>query len=525
MLLENTNFIEDKFDYSCGEYVDAMISSWYKKGYEMMFAGASNIVVGNEKDWFLKNCIDQREWKARTSLERYHGVKSILMKKNDIPNLVQFVLKEIEEHNPVSLEVDMNYISCIDAIDKSIDSMNVVVVIGIDSNLQRIYFRIIHGRDKYRDVQSMSFEEMNACVIAVRKYSNEKKELEEFNLNEFLITKAKEFEIINVCGKLVQFSELLEHEIKFENIFGDKENLQLRDIPLVFNAAALYRSRALFSFCLEFLSKRYNKPILKTIANDFMVAAGKYYNIRGVVLKCHYSHKLTRTNLDNIIKYIQLIADIEQNAISKMKIGDSVSDLGYVMGGKRQTINANANNYYVDLQRYFNNKCFSHKVTHEADANFDGIGGYFIDTDYPYDQTISVNDTTSFKIGPYNDSADNIICIGQRIDLRAGRYKKMMIMACSCHGSFKDYVKLVYSYKENERLLIVSSSFWYPKAHFSETIAWQGEYAMYLEDSYYIEQRKLNIYSSYYSISDEDKLEAIILPDCPDIHIFGLSFC
>ena len=38
-----------------------------------------------------------------------------------------------------------------------------------------------------------------------------------------------------------------------------------------------------------------------------------------------------------------------------------------------------------------------------------------------------------------------------------------------------------------------------------------------------MEKRKLNIYAQKYALEGSEKIVKIILPDCPDIHIFAIT--
>jgi len=522
MLIKHTFFIDDKFDFVCDEYANAVIASWYGKGYDMMFAEAMNVECGDGRDWLLKERIKDNKWNMYNCVKKYHGMAvSDELKASGI-DLIGVISEEISKGNPIMISVNMKRISCIEYIDKKDNPYNVAIVVGISGETEEVFFKVIHGRDKYINVLSMSFGELRKSVKSIRKFADIGSEISQFDLNVYFEDVTRNIIRSGIHEKIEEFADYFEKDVEYNQIFKKAKEKKLRDVPLVNNVAVLYRSRALFSFCLTYLAQVYHSLKLQNLADEMMVSAGKFYNIRGYILKCFYSKEISDKYKDKISAYLHKIVKIEKSVIDSMK-NFSKEDFNNDSLGLKEIPEGEHVISYVDIAPFFNNQAFESKITHQTTANFDGMGGYFIDSNYPYGQLLKVGGGLKFQIAKRENEFDNISCLEQRISVKEGRYHYIMILASSCHGSFKDYFKLVYENEEEESVLVFSSSFWYPKAHFSEVTAWSGDYAMLINGEFYLEQRKLNIYANRYSIDCNKILKAIVLPDCPDMHVFAIS--
>lgn len=522
MLLKNTYLIEDKFDFKCEEYVNALIASWYGKGYDMMFANTIELDIGQDADCLINACIDNDEWAINECLTKYHGVlcQDVLSKYDHDESIIEQVISAISKGNPLALYVNTENILSIDEEDK-IDPINVIIITGFDEEEKQIYFRVMHGRDKYVDMITMSYAELIESALYVRKFDNISSEMSGFILDEFIRETADKLKHNKIPQKLKAFNEYFNREADYQEIFKGISESQLKTVPLIYNMALLYRSRALYSFSLSYLAKLYELPDLLELADYCTVLAGKYYNVRGLALKAFYKSNLTPTIKENIIKFIGVISKMEETALEKLNnISFQVMEEHTFYNNKNS---APKQFYFLSISKSFNNKGLNSDRINSEQADFDGIGGFFVDEYYPYGQIINLNKEMKFKISSKQPKFDNISCVKQKIIPEQRKYSSIMLMASACHGSFKDYIKLTYADGEAEELLIFCSSFWYPKAHFGESDAWAGEYVMYINESYYIEQRHLNIYANEYRINQTKELVSIELPDCPDMHIFAIT--
>lgn len=530
MFIDKTFLIDDKFDFMCNEYTNALVATWAGRDYDMMFAEALLIDWDAEADFLLKKKIDYHEWKMYKCLERYHGIRvSSQISRTELMKyggLITFIAKELKNNYPVWACFIMNGLACFSEEDKKWENgLNYAMLVGMDEVTEQLYFRVIHFHDKYPEVLTMSFREAQRSIYTVRQYKYVHRQQAGINIDYLLAETTAHFSNKQITKKLESFLDYFEKEADYDMIFGGVEQNGLKNQPLIYNLSILYRSRVLFSFCLSYLAVLNKHIALQEIADEMAVNGGKFYNIRGIILKTNFYGTITRQDKLKISDYFRRIIDSEKQLLELMKRPETLA-CRHKKARPTDQMSVDYFNtpfYFIDLKKYFNNLAFSDIISKDSPANFDGIGGYFLNDKYPYGKLLSV-DTMRFLLAVKNIEQDNISCQKQKITLAGGYYKRMMILASSCHGSFKDYFTFVYEDGEPEKVLMASSSFWYPKAHFAETIAWQGPYVMLLNGSYHLESRELNIYAKDYLITDERRLVAIVLPDCPDIHIFALSF-
>ncbi|MDR2888782.1 MAG: hypothetical protein LBV33_02955 [Lachnospiraceae bacterium] len=533
MLITNTFLIDDKFDFMCDEYSNALVASWLGQDYDMMFAESLLVNWDDEEDFLLERVIDD-DWNMYECLERYHGIKvgdqTGISRLKSTGGIIAFIRQEIARNYPVWICFNMKEVACFSEVDRRWESgMNVAIIVGIDGERadqeQFVYFRPIHFHDKYTQILSMSLEEAQASIVSVRKYEHTTVFMSHkptnLDLGNFLRKVAEQFEDRKIHNKLERFTNHFIKAVDYESIFHRVEQRGLKHLPLIYNLSVLYRSRVLFSFCLSYLAVLKGSSVVQDFADEMAVNGGRFYTIRGMILKIFFYKELSINDNERIIGYLNKVIAAEKDLMERLKRFEGQ--------GKPSLINPICNSmgeeepiYHAELTPYFNNKALSDVLSKDSSANFDGIGGYFLGEQYPYGKMI-ISGRMSFLIADKESANDNISCREQAIAVKPGNYGSLMILASSCHGSFKDYLTLVYENQESEQLLMVSSSFWYPKAHFSEATAWQGRYAMLINDDYYIEQRKLSIYAKEYPLDRSGKLVEIILPDCPDIHVFALS--
>ncbi len=315
------------------------------------------------------------------------------------------------------------------------------------------------------------------------------------------------------------------YNLDYDKVIGKYNDLNINDVPLIFNSAILYRSRAFFSFVLSYIGNKFNDKVMLELADQLMISASKFYSIRSLLLKCYFLQNMSESHKQRVSEFLLKIVEIEANVLECLK----KNQVTYMMeadekGNKDVTVLENSNYYKIELDKYYNNKAFGESLQNSSGADFDSMGGFFIGREYPYGGTLCLNDIYNFNISKKGKMYDNISCCGQEIEIEPGVHPCIAIMASVSHGNFKDYMTVVYESGKQEQVLLACSSCWYPKAHFNEEIIWQGEYvAKANREDYYMEKRKLNIYAQKYTIGSGEKIVKIILLDCPDIHIFAIT--
>lgn len=174
--------------------------------------------------------------------------------------------------------------------------------------------------------------------------------------------------------------------------------------------------------------------------------------------------------------------------------------------------------FFVELEMYLNNKGIFETLESEANIAGGGESFYF----EKIMQSLEVN-RFKFKLSYLSSHMDNVSCMGQKIILPRDCYKNIMFAGCAEWGSYKDNLIVHYTDGSSEEILI-SFTDWVSEPTYDETILLEGRM---MENSNGV--RKINLifttrlFGQEYKISDNKLLDHIILPYCPNIHIFAIS--
>lgn len=117
---------------------------------------------------------------------------------------------------------------------------------------------------------------------------------------------------------------------------------------------------------------------------------------------------------------------------------------------------------------------------------------------------------------------DNIACSGETITAPEGRYVRIMVLGCGDEGSFSE--KMVVNYQDGtvEEIYLEFSCWWLP-TDYNETIACTGKLTSRLTGKVHITTHFARLYAQSYPLRYQDRIKSITLPDCPNLHIFGIS--
>lgn len=175
----------------------------------------------------------------------------------------------------------------------------------------------------------------------------------------------------------------------------------------------------------------------------------------------------------------------------------------------------------IDLEAFYNNRAFEYEDINSFDADISGNGIFFYDS--VARKLPLINNTIPFcaNILNQNKGFDNISCTGQEIVIPAGKYTKMVILACSEYGSYKEVIKLCKNHEVVQEADFHVSDFYAPPIY-NEKVFYSGD--TYQRGNGKVE--KLDFASrifSYMILMDNNEIDSIILPNRRNIHIFSCT--
>ena len=277
--------------------------------------------------------------------------------------------------------------------------------------------------------------------------------------------------------------------------------------------------------------------------NNFSEICRYYHNAYSLLVKFSYSKNLQ--NIDKAINALNIAFETEERLLEYILNNfDFIKDqsilnisciknvqseheskksctLASNKDSKLKQRNITENQFYIDLSEYFNNIGFGvtdRKLINKAD--FTGTGQFFIPEKFPWHKIYHVGNM-SFKLAHIGENnADNISCMGQNILISNGLFSKLFILGCCEYGFFEGTFKIIYSNGDTVDLYVYFSDWTFAPSN-GEYIAWEGFKS---ENQNFDYSGKVKIFAREYDIlQNQQEISSIVLPDCPNMHIFAIT--
>jgi hypothetical protein len=173
--------------------------------------------------------------------------------------------------------------------------------------------------------------------------------------------------------------------------------------------------------------------------------------------------------------------------------------------------------FHVDLSEHLNNKAISPALNSgKADLTGGALSYYFSDIS----KIKEVFESSPFFIELQDSKNDNISCLGQSVKLSNENYSILMIAGCSEWGNFEDNILIKYQDDSVDELTLGFTD-WVAEPIYNERILAEGKM---LENGVDISPLyTARIFYHIFQINKEKALKNIVLPDCPNMHIFSIS--
>ncbi len=299
---------------------------------------------------------------------------------------------------------------------------------------------------------------------------------------------------------------------------------------LLHNILSVCIGREQFSKLLKYFSEKFGIGELLKASQKLKYAAAKWSTIRGLLIK---AKMLSSENniAERVSQIINEIADIEENVAENLlqAISGGVCTNNLIKDNdimhKYSDDNADIEVFMLDISEYFNNNAFGSFASKNSQADLTGTGHYFLKNGLPDDGIIKVDNNMIFKIKVSGDGInDNISCEGQIFELQNLLCKKgIMLLGCAEWGDFFEKLIINYTDGESEEIYIEFLDWWRGPAQ-GQTIAWEGQAAeKNMHGAELLGNKGRYLCARTYCTKLNKKIKNIILPNCPNIHLFAVS--
>lgn len=505
--------VSKKQHFRCYENVIAFIAERYAVQYEVIFA---------------------KMWKFRFSIR---GKNKLLSERL----VADFELAEDYLREFTGLEFDVRrdkpdkFIEC---CRKEILAGRYVIIPAFHQNIMKKYrevdkklntvlllFEINENKFRCADIHGAVGEDGYAKIIEIKEddfragtnqndhsayiiYKKEKdvkksvpKDLLERQVNELL---KKNEDGYNAFQEMKEFGK----EINRKTVMAEVcDAVSAEKYPFIEKIKEICRGRFLFNYFLKTCVSE--KQFFLANYVQEMNRVGTYWStIVSLMLKMYYKKNFIYA--EKISDMIGKAAVLEEQLAIKMR-----SHLKSIENDKAikvdDRLDLSLQIEQIDLKPHLNNKGISFEDDNKASYN--ELEYMRLDRKKDFQKLLQWNE----------QEYDNIVCKGQRIELRNKKGEALLVLANS-EGYRSDFMAVRYSDGgEEEKLLGVSN--WFGEAMFGEKVIIEGERFKNIDK--YKERGgntrdKANIFGYVVCIRKNQEMESLILPNCPDIHIFNI---
>ncbi|WP_102399040.1 hypothetical protein [Haloimpatiens massiliensis] len=185
---------------------------------------------------------------------------------------------------------------------------------------------------------------------------------------------------------------------------------------------------------------------------------------------------------------------------------------------------------FVELEEYFNNKGYGEvkKQNEMSDlsnqiAEFSDGHKFFVLDELEYKSELCI-ENMKFRIpGFKHNNFDNVVCLGQKIEIKENAYDCIMVLGSADLGDHFEDLIIEFTDGTIEKICIQMSNWCKNAPYFDEKIAWTGKRAQVVNNETVVVPFDVHIFGKNYKINSDSYIKALILPDCPNMHIFSLT--
>jgi hypothetical protein len=510
-----------------------MVANWLNREYELGFLEAWNFnlmpegsnsleLLGNrigfgnvEKSVRIEN-VEER----LRIMDQYCGMKLNLHNIKDPYKKISIIKEELLNERPTIFFLDMFW--CPWNSYKKRHNPHFCLVVGLDSE-NNIYC-LDYLLDK---VVILPFEDFlngsGECMTFVFEESPS------LNYQDILYYAVKRLLEGNTFTNIRKFADDFENSFNFSMEFENfKTNIW--EVPIHRNLGFIAAGRNHFANFLELIGKKIELKELSCQINELKNIASKWNTVRGILVKSYYLG-FDQKKQHEVSNLLREIACVEETVAAKLLEisrdckGNKPFSKDKDMDSTNFFMNHSKKKYtFLNLDEHLNNNAFGNKVSINCRADFTGVGHYFLTRGLPAEEIWHIEEM-KFKFPKIKEGQnDNISCEQQLINIPQSTYQSIMILASAEYGNFTENIRLIHENAEVTTIIINFSDFSFLPV-FNETVAWKGECVQKEENEAKIMENSKRIFAKEFKILTEGVIKQIVLPYCPNIHIFAITLC
>lgn len=515
--------IEQSKDMLCYDTVLATIAKWYKRDYEMIFTGSWNFYLRSESLENVSSIGEIFEAKIpnlEKNLEMYHGIKSETLPITSNTEFEELIIKSMIECEPIVVLFNSKFSPWAPQNLKESEFMTPYIISGINDNeIQCLDVHYLKGSQAID--KEFFFKGCGQFFKRFIKVSEHRKP----DLRQFVQEVTKYLHIDEQNNNFSNIDKLAKiiSEVNFEEEFRDINN------PIessLFNSLFIVQhNRAVFAMTFNYLFRLYDRIELENLALGLEKTSSKWNSIKSILLKAFLYNKTDKILVSKIVTKMREVCSLEKELFQQLKLLLGESDLIRLPTTELKTISSDKlfcrKQEHVDLNHLFNDKAFIN-IEKDIFGNFGMIGKAFLIDQVIMNNELKLGDIKFNMCQAYKKEYDNVSCMGQEIVADVDPYEGIAILGCAEWGNFVDYLVLIYDDGSKQEVRVEFSDWAFPPVY-SDYLVYEGNQVDLTKNNPIINGYKANLFAQVYQMNSSKRLMKIILPTCPNIHVFAIS--
>jgi hypothetical protein len=508
-------------EFDCYDSLIKSICEWRNLDYRMMFVESWGFEYeDNNPKLTITERLSEGEGDTASYLKDFHGV--VLNTKKYDPSLIQEINTSIDNNRPVLLYVDSFWCKWDFNRYQKTHVDHFLCITGYDNSTQSYLCKDFQMAVSGKVLAADDFTDYCKEIFFI-DFTEPRTDLDvEEILHRFLKRIVDNNGDIRIGTNIRRFANDL------RTIDFNRESMSNKDAgqPVLFaRLSHIGQNRAKFLSTLEYIETRCKQYDFDEEKAEIAELSSQWIATLAMLIKAFYTNDKTKI-LPRICDKFLMIADLEEKVIARMKNIKPTPSRQKAKADQMQSyhLDTSINKcLQVDLSPYMNNNAIFNKITQDCASELSNPHRYF----HVESEVKSVmHELIELEIrNTDQDTADNVACEGQSIDVNVDRPKCLALIACSEFGSFKEKIYLVYD--SNEIELETGFSSWLAQSpEYGEKIAVSGKGIVKSNNKIECYPFPAHLFSRVIRLDEGNGLlKRIILPDCINIHIFAISVC
>lgn len=526
--------VQTSNNMDCLDSLICTLAGYLNEDYRLMFV--ENWSLGYDVEDKNKKLVSDKIGTGRGQemiyLEKYHQIKidPLLTDENTIEDMI--CKNIVIDKMPMLVQVDCYETPWITACYHKVHiNTHYVLIIGYDDTNQCIV--VVDNQEAVNGFKC-SIEEYKKFAVTPFQVTHlqEKENLDTCTILRCMLSRIKPKEYAGLPYLSIEEKyDLLINDLEnnfdlFKEVGASLSNLAGARLFNIVNEIVMGRHKS--AMALQYLQEQLGIHELSEAINLLNNSGAQWSQFCGVLIKSCYI-KNNEKYIKHSIEKINYIKELETCAINILE--------NYINGNRQDLQEYSTDNTVglhdidksslvfnqIDIAEYFNSNGCDGKVSADSKSELSNPLRYLICDEV---KNIDINEFKIVNVDGENN--DNIVCLGQTIqfDYMLNDNNYIMLLMCSEFTCLEENIRVLYGDGSSETAKIGVTACLKSEPEFNDYIVITGTPVVLLQETHEVYTYNFpgHIYGSIYKLNKvSGNITGIVLPECPNIHIFAIT--